>query len=76
MIALIFGIFYCVVVMGISIDSLMFIILPIMKNSAPWVNHLLFWPSLAVSVAIGRETFYWVIRFLCVEDKKTQEVSK
>ncbi len=64
--------------MGITIDSLFYIILPIMKSPSvlPWINHLLFWPSLAISAAIGREVFWRVIKFLSAEDNKAQEVSK
>lgn len=64
--------------MGISIDSLAYIILPIMENThCPWLNHILFWPSLAVSVLVARETFYWVIKFLSAEDEnEAQEVLK
>ncbi len=74
---LVLAVFSSALAMVISVDSLFFIILPIMEHSSPWVNHLLFWPSLIISIVIGREVFWWVIRFLCVEETHiVKEVTK
>lgn len=72
---LVLGILSAALGMGVTINSLMFIILPIMENqSLSWLNHILFWPSLAISAAVGRKVFWWVIKFLSVEE--TQEVKE
>lgn len=73
---LVLAIFSASLMMGISMDSLFFIIFPLMERvHCAWLNHLLFWPSLAISVWLSREIFYIVIKYLSVDDK-AQEVPK
>lgn len=70
MIALILAIFSCVLMMGITIDGLIFFVFPIISSPSivPVIKHLLFWSSLGLSAWVGREVFYRVINFVCVDE--------
>ncbi len=71
MAALIIAIFSCVLTMGISIDGLMFLILPLMEKFH--YAGLLVWPALAISVLLAREMFYFVLKYCSAEDETAQE---
>jgi len=73
MVALIIAIFSCVLTMAISIDGLMFLILPLMEKSLSIVRHLLFWSALAFSVWLAREVFYSVLKYCGAKDQTAQE---